>query len=98
MQDSEHNIFRLVEKPRNPLNNLMGTGNCILRNKILEYIERTPINQERGEKELPDLIQTTIDDGKPVKSFLICDSYFNINSVQNLEEAEASIKKSPKQQ
>ena len=92
IQNGNQQIFRLIEKPENPLNNIMGTGNCIFKNEIFEYIEQTPINQKRGEKELPDLIQSSIDDGKIVKSFAICDSYFNINSIRDLTEAEAYLK------
>lgn len=89
MQDNnDGQIYRLVEKPRNPLNNIMGTGNCIFRNEIFEYIPYIPINQQRGEKELPDLIQCAIDDGRAVKSFNIGDSYINVNTCTNLKEAE----------
>ena len=62
-------IHRLVEKPRTPLNNIQGTGNCVFRNGMFGYIAHTPINQHRQEKELPDLIQCTIDDGKLVRAF-----------------------------
>lgn len=84
IQDDESKIFRLIEKPRKPFNNLMGTGNCIFKNEILSYIERTPINHVRGEKELPDLIQCAVDEGNIIKSFLICDLYVNINSIEDL--------------
>ena len=42
----------------------------------------------RGEKELPDLIQCCIDDGKIVKAFKVCDDYCNINSKEDLLKAE----------
>jgi len=67
------------------MNNIMGTGNCIFKNEILSYIKQTPINQKRGEKELPDLIQCAIDDGNIIKLFVICDNYFNINSPEELK-------------
>lgn len=86
-QDSKNRIFRLVEKPIRPLNNLMGTGNCVFRKEILSYIEKTPINQNRKEKELPDLVQCAIDDGNIIKSFVISKRYFNINSKEDFEEA-----------
>jgi dTDP-glucose pyrophosphorylase len=82
-------IFRLIEKPNKPMNNLMGTGNCIFKNEILSYIPQTPINQKRGEKELVDLIQCAIDEGHIVKSFLICDQYFNVNSPEEIKEAQS---------
>lgn len=86
--DEQGRIFRLVEKPKKPFNNLMGTGSCIFRKEIFSYIEQTPINQERKEKELPDLIQCAIDDGNPVNLFEICSRYINVNSEKDLKEAE----------
>lgn len=88
IQNDENQIFRLVEKPRNPLNKLMGTGDCIFNNRIFDYIPYTPIHHERSEKELPDLIQCAIDDGRQVKSFIICDRYVNINSKSDIKLAE----------
>jgi dTDP-glucose pyrophosphorylase len=89
LQSPEGYIYRLVEKPSKPFNKFMGTGNCIFKNKILSYIPQTPINQNRGEKELPDLIQCAIDDGHVIKSFIICDKYINVNSVQEIKELES---------
>ena len=67
----------------------MGTGDCVFRNGIFNYIDVTPIHHEREEKELPDLIQCAIDDGgKTVKSFMICDRYSNINSEDDIQMAE----------
>ncbi|MBF0312887.1 MAG: nucleotidyltransferase family protein [Oligoflexia bacterium] len=77
-------IFRLIEKPKHPANDLMGTGNCIFKNKIFSYIAQTPINQVRLEKELPDLIQCAIDDGQLVKAFPVCKQYVNINSEDDI--------------
>jgi len=87
IEDAGHRIFRLIEKPLNPLNNIMGTGNVIFKNEILFYIPQTPISQKRGEKELVDLIQCAIDDGKIVKSFLICNAYLNVNDPEEIERA-----------
>jgi dTDP-glucose pyrophosphorylase len=88
IHDDNQIIYRLVEKPRHPFNNLMGTGDCVFRNDIFNYIEVTPIHHERKEKELPDLIQCAIDDGKTVKSFMICDRYSNVNSEEDIQKAE----------
>ena len=49
----------------------------------------TPINQQRNQKELPDLIQCTIDEGKSIHSFEICDWYLNINDKNDLELAKS---------
>lgn len=89
----DNRIYRLIEKPRKPVNHIMGTGNCIFRNQIFEYIPYTPINQTRKEKELPDLIQCAIDDGNPVKLFFIGAKYVNINTPDDIEIGERLFKK-----
>ena len=88
VKDEQNRIFRLIEKPSRPFNDFQGTGNCIFRNQILEYIETTPIHHERSEKELPDLIQCCIDEGHIVKAFRICDRYVNVNSREDIQIAE----------
>ncbi len=91
IQDENRVIHRLVEKPRKPFNNLMGTGDCVFNNRILDYISVTPIHHERQERELPDLIQCAIDDGMRVVSFDVCDRYANINSCDDIVFSEANL-------
>jgi dTDP-glucose pyrophosphorylase len=86
--EKERRIYRLIEKPRHPPNRIRGTGNCIFQPAIFDYLDLTPINQNRGEKELPDLIQCAIDDGQPVKSFDIGSDYININTPEDIQIAE----------
>jgi dTDP-glucose pyrophosphorylase len=88
VKNEQNQVFRLIEKPRRPINEFQGTGHCIFKNRIIDYIDMTPIHHDRGEKELPDLIQCCIDDGKIVKAFQICDEYANINSKEDLLKAE----------
>ena len=89
--------FRLIEKPRVPINKIKGTGHCILKNAILDYIERTPIHPNRGEKELVDLIQVSIDDGKKVYVYPITKGYVNVNTEEDFNLAkELIIKSNPK--
>ncbi len=89
--ETDNRIYRLIEKPRNPFNDIMGTGNGILKNEIFDYIPYTPINYVRKEKELPDLIQCSIDDGNPVKLFFINAQYVNINTPEDIAIAEQSL-------
>jgi dTDP-glucose pyrophosphorylase len=92
MGDEQSNrIYRLIEKPRVAINNIMGTGNCIMRSELLNYVERTPINIERNERELPDLIQCAVDEGQTVKYIDIGTGYFNINSMEEVALAEKQL-------
>jgi dTDP-glucose pyrophosphorylase len=83
-----HRIHRLIEKPRRPASDIRGTGNCIFRSGIFDYVGLTPINQSRGEKELPDLVQCAIDDGEDVRSFDIGEGYVNVNTPEDIAIAE----------
>ena len=85
--------MRLIEKPRLPQNNLMGSGNIIFDNAIFKYIDMTPINQKRGEKELPDLIQCAIDDGKIVLYHKLSSNYVNVNTHKDITIIERLISK-----
>ena len=86
-------IMRLIEKPKSPQNNFMGTGNIIFKNAIFNYIEMTPINQKRNEKELPDLIQCAIDDGKIVLYHKLSSKYVNVNTHKDITIIERLISK-----
>jgi len=85
----ESRIYRLIEKPRKPFNPVMGTGNILFRGRIFDYVDLTPINPSRGEKELPDLIQCAIDDGEVVKLFDVSDHYINVNSPEEWKMVES---------
>lgn len=89
IQGPGNDIYRLIEKPRKPLNEFQGTGHCVFRNQIYDYIKYTPIHHERNEKELPDMIQCAIDDAMTIKSFLICDKYTNVNTHEDIKLAES---------
>jgi len=84
-------IMRLIEKPKCPQNSFMGTGNIIFNNAIFNFIEMTPINQIRNEKELPDLIQSAIDDGQLVMYHLLTSKYVNVNTLEDITVIENTI-------
>ncbi len=94
MMNERGRIFRLIEKPKVAINKIKGTGHCIFKNEIFECIERTPINANRGEKELVDMIQVAIDDGKKVYVYPISNrGYVNINTKEDYNLAKELIKK-----
>lgn len=84
-------ITRLIEKPDRPLSPNQGTGNLVCSNRLLDYVGRTPINPARGEKELADLLQSAIDDGQTIRSFPVGDRYLNVNTPEDLAEAERAL-------
>lgn len=92
MVNEKGRAFRLIEKPKVKLNNIKGTGYCIFKNEILDYIDRTPVNAFRNQKEMVDMIQCAIDDGKKVCVHPITKNYTNINTREDYELAVKMIK------
>jgi len=88
-QDQDGRISRLIEKPDQSPNNIMGTGNILFKNEIFDYIKKTPVNPKRGERELPDLIQAAIDNKRIIRSFMLCDKYINVNLASELKTASS---------
>ena len=86
-------VFRLIEKPKFPINKIKGTGHCVFKNKIISYIEKTPISMKRGERELVDLIQEAVDEDKKVYVYLITKGYVNINTKEDLNMAKELMEK-----
>jgi dTDP-glucose pyrophosphorylase len=96
IKEENGSIVDLIEKPDAGVlksgtvrADLMGTGNCFFNNEIFSYIPRTPINPKRGERELPDLIKAAVLDHQKVKSYLICDEYYNVNVKEEIRDAES---------
>ena len=85
----ERRVHRLIEKPVVALNDLMGTGIVALPPDTFELIERTPVNPARGERELPGLLQTMVDEGRRVSWFPICDAYASVNFEDDLRRVDA---------
>jgi len=92
--DKNGRVFRLIEKPKFPINKIKGTGHCIMKNEILKYLERTPVNMNRGERELVDMIQLAVDEGKKIYVEKITNNYINVNTEEDLRLAEEKMKNS----
>jgi len=72
-------VLSLTEKPINSMNNLIGTGYCIIGKDLF----RTMLGS--GEKNFVEAIDQSIKKGKLVKIFEICSRYFNINTFEDLK-------------
>jgi NDP-sugar pyrophosphorylase family protein len=72
----------------------MGTGLCAMRAEILDYAPRVRVHPVRGEKELPDLIQAAVEDGRRVGWLPIARRYVNVNSPEDLRQARRLLTRS----
>ncbi len=80
-------ITKLIEKPtlEQITNPFMGTGTVLFHPSVFEYIERTPVNPKRNQKELADLLNVMIQAGRKVSLFDIGGSYVNVNYADDYE-------------
>lgn len=85
--DQSDNILELTEKPEKPYNSLKGTGFCIFKNKTLDYIGNVKPNSKSGQYDLCDWIRICIDKGLICKVFDFADKEFNINTLDDLAQA-----------
>ena len=86
-------ITRLIEKPEVITNHLLGCGTFVFTPEIFQAIEKTSPSLRSGRIELIDAIGTLISQGRTVKPFRLEGDYFNINSVDDYNLAQFSIRK-----
>jgi dTDP-glucose pyrophosphorylase len=67
----DYRIYRIVDRPRRPVNGYMGTSICVFRNEIVEYLEPVYAREYGDETGLSHLVQHVIDDGYCVKLFVV---------------------------
>jgi dTDP-glucose pyrophosphorylase len=84
---SGNRVTDIAEKPLNPVNNLMGTGNCLFGNLFLGYIRK--YDKERGgtgkpQFSFPDVLKYAMDCGETVVAHEIGKTYLNFNDAGDM--------------
>ena len=85
-------VQSVVEKPKQITNPWLGCGTYLFRPSVFEAIERTAPNRRSGRIELTDVLQTLVDQRKPVKAFQLTGSYVNINSIEDQNTANYVVR------
>ena len=86
-------ISEVMEKPDMVKNVLQGCGTYIFKSDVFNFIKKVPINKKTGKKELVDLIQIMINNGKKILPFNLGGLYVNVNKKEDLTAAKKIIKK-----
>ncbi len=92
--DENNYVYDFVEKPQNPFNHLMGTGNVIFRGFTASILEQVPVNKTRGERELVDLFYLLQQGGGKILSFTVGENYINLNTKHDVELLDIAVAKS----
>lgn len=83
--NDEEDMIDFVEKPEEPFNNYMGTGNVIFKGNVSHLLENVPVNPIRGEKELVGLFNLLLKSTYKISSFVVGEKYFNLNTCQDID-------------
>jgi dTDP-glucose pyrophosphorylase len=80
-------VIDSAEKPLNPTNNLMGTGNCLFGNRFLGYVRK--YGEELGgpgkpQFSFPDVLKYAIGRGETVMAHEIGEAYLNFNDAGDI--------------
>ncbi len=86
-------VRRVVEKPRNPVNNLKGCGIYLFGDEMFDAIRKTPRTALRDEYEITNSIQILCDDGYPVSVAEVVDWDCNITFARDLLDANVEYLK-----
>jgi dTDP-glucose pyrophosphorylase len=81
----DHFIKKLVEKPKEVVTNLKGTGYCIIGKKLLEKMVSS------REENFVEAIDYAIRERCLVEGYRVCNKYFNINTQNDLVEAKEEL-------
>lgn len=81
--DYDHRILRIAEKPQEPFSMLRGCGLYVFGCDIFRYIEKTPVSELRGQRDITEAIAQVVDEGRAYGAF-IDGINININSYEDL--------------
>lgn len=84
-------ITKVVEKPKELVNDLCGMGYYFFNKKVFDYIRKTPPSKLRGETEITDTLQLMIDKGEKLCPVNFSGDYLNITYKEDIEKAENII-------
>lgn len=82
--DADGRVARVVEKPERPASPWKGTGLYAFGLGVFDAIRRTGRSDLRGEYELTDAIQTFVEDGAHVRTFVSRGFDFNVSNRSDL--------------
>ena len=85
-------LRRVVEKPKELINNICGMGFYFFSRTLFEYIRKTPPSALRGEVEITDVIQGMIDGGERVSPVWFDGDYINLTYPEDIERASHIFK------
>ena len=91
MMHDNGSISKVVEKPKQLINNLCGMGFYFFSEKIFDYIKDTTSSELRNEVEITDAIGNMIAGGEEVFPIFFEGEYLNITFPDDIKIAEKML-------
>ena len=90
--DSEGRILSFIEKPKRIKNDLKGTGFCLFKYDTINYLKNVYSPEDNYPFDLTDYLNELLDNGFCADIKEVAEKEFNVNTVDDLENAEKYIK------
>jgi NDP-sugar pyrophosphorylase family protein len=85
-------IAEFEEKPKHPVNSLLGTGTWGLTRTFFDYAALTLTNNPPGKRSFVDALQLMADDNHVIQGYDLGGSYVNVNSPADIGRAELLVR------
>lgn len=89
--DNSGRVLRLEEKPAIPCSTNLGVGFWLLSRSFFDFLEITPLNPLRGERDFVSAIQLMIDARLAICALDLGGQFFNINTPSDKWRAEDAL-------
>lgn len=85
-------VSRVVEKPKEIVNNYCGMGTYFFDIRVFDYIRRTPVSNLRDEVEITDTIQLMINSEEKIAPVIFRGDYLNVTHPEDIQRAEELLR------
>lgn len=84
-------VLGVEEKPQEVRNDLCGMGFYFFQPDVFDYIRKTGPSARTQEREITDVLQTIIDDGRDLSALMFDGAYVNVNTLEDIADIAAFL-------
>lgn len=85
-------VSKVIEKPKELINNYCGMGTYFFDRRVFDYIRKTPISSLRNEVEITDTIQLMVNSGEKITPIFFRGEYLNVTYPEDIQKAEEILR------
>lgn len=85
-------LSKVIEKPKEIINNYCGMGTYFFDRRVFDYIRKTPVSTLRNEVEITDTLQLMINSGEKISPIFFNGEYLNVTYPEDIQKAERILR------